>query len=74
MKKLEVNQMENLQGGIGSAEYCSSLATITQNNSISGGAAQGALMGFHAAGCGGLGYGIVLEQGTGNVIIFRAEQ
>lgn len=74
MKKLEVNQMASYNGGIGAAEYCSSLATITQNNSINGGAGSGAISGFINAGCGGLGYGMVVESGTGNVIIFRAEQ
>ncbi len=73
MKKLEVNQMASYNGGIGAAEYCSSLATITQNNSINGGAGDGAIIGFLNAGCGGLGYGITVEQGTGNIVVFKGQ-
>jgi hypothetical protein len=73
MKKLEVNQMASYNGGIGAAEYCHGLAVITQNNSITGGAAQGTMSGFLAAGCGGEGYGMEVN-GAGQVIVFRREQ
>ena len=58
-------------GGTSASEYCNSLAIITQNNSINGGAAQGAISGFLNAGCGSLGYGMVTEAGTNNLIIFK---
>lgn len=77
MKKLSLEKMEMIEAG--KADYCSTLAMITQNNVISGGALSGAISGFNAGNCGAAGYDFIIEDGwgggttTARIIIYKRE-
>jgi hypothetical protein len=75
MKKLEMKKMEGIQGG--KQDYCSTLAMITQNNTIGGGAMQGAMSGFYAGGCADKGYDFVVfpggAGGSNTILVYKAE-
>lgn len=47
MKKLDVYQLEKIQGG----DYCTTLQNIVLNNCLSGGAIYGGAAGHQSAGC-----------------------
>jgi len=47
MKKLSIEQMENIEGG----DYCKTLQMIIYYNELSEGAMEGAIYGYNKAGC-----------------------
>ena len=77
MIKLQKVNLDSICGGVmDAAAYCSSLASISQNNMLTGGTIGGATTGFMAGGCGDLGYTFTVAYtttGTGYFLMYRAE-
>lgn len=51
MKKLELNQMETIQGGDTAAEYCATVKMILENNDLSGDTLRAMQSAAFKAGC-----------------------
>ena len=72
MKTLSLERMEGIEGG---KAYCSTLAMITQNNTISGGSIDGAISGFYAGSCDRDGYAFqIIHSTTGDyILVYKVE-
>lgn len=51
LEELNLQEMEEIKGGVSSAEYCRTLLMILLNNDLDDGAKEGARIGAERAGC-----------------------